>query len=184
MSRDLDAALEYVAMNTTVPQWVISLITAPVDMILFCPHCNTQHIDAPDIPNNEPCPTCDGRNAGCPDCAERWNNPPHKTHLCRLDQGGCGWMWRPADVATNGVLHLASRHRLEMTAPHWELMAAKRYQETHINPPIVLRYRDYPYPNSAGELTKTQRLFPCCCTVINREKSALPERCPVHDARL
>lgn len=52
-----------------------------VDMILFCPVCHVQHIDAPD-----------DSNVG-------WSNPPHRSHLCHE----CGYIWRPADVATNGV---------------------------------------------------------------------------------
>jgi len=54
---------------------------APIDMVLFCPKCGVQHIDAPD--------------ERTPD----WTNPPHKSHLCH----GCGFIWRPADVPTNGV---------------------------------------------------------------------------------
>ena len=55
------------------------LAVHPIDMVLFCPSCGKQHIDAPD-----PAPWC-------------W--PPHRSHLCR----GCGYTWRPADVPTNGV---------------------------------------------------------------------------------
>lgn len=50
----------------------------PINMLLWCPQCNEQHIDAP---------------------SEGWNNPPHRSHLCHE----CGCIWRPADVATNGV---------------------------------------------------------------------------------
>jgi len=57
-----------------------------VDMILYCPKCNTQHIDAPDNRTTD------------------WKNPPHKSHLCH----GCGHIWRPSDTPTNGVLATAS----------------------------------------------------------------------------
>lgn len=50
----------------------------PVDMLLFCPNCTEQHIDAPH---------------------GTWTNPPHKTHECQR----CGYRWRPSDVPTNGV---------------------------------------------------------------------------------
>lgn len=50
----------------------------PINMVLFCPNCGQQHIDAPE---------------------GEWKNPPHKTHLCHF----CSYKWRPADVATNGV---------------------------------------------------------------------------------
>lgn len=53
-------------------------MTDPINMLLWCPQCNAQHIDAP---------------------SEGWNNPPHRSHLCHE----CGCIWRPADVATNGV---------------------------------------------------------------------------------
>lgn len=53
----------------------------PIDMVLHCPRCGLQHIDEPDERS--------------PD----WENPPHRSHLCH----GCGCIWRPADVATNGV---------------------------------------------------------------------------------
>lgn len=56
----------------------------PIDMVLFCPFCGTQHIDQPDD-------------------AHGWNNPPHRSHLCAT----CGHIWRPADVPTNGVLRVS-----------------------------------------------------------------------------
>lgn len=60
---------------------------APIDMVLHCPKCGLQHIDASEPPVEfEP-------------GAAQWNNPPHRSHLCH----GCGHIWRPADVPTNGV---------------------------------------------------------------------------------
>jgi hypothetical protein len=56
----------------------------PIDMVLFCPHCGTQHIDAPEL-------------GGV--ISTGWDNPPHRSHLCHK----CHRIWRPADVATNGV---------------------------------------------------------------------------------
>lgn len=53
-------------------------MTDPINMLLWCPQCNAQHIDAP---------------------SEGWDNPPHRSHLCHE----CGCIWRPADVPTNGV---------------------------------------------------------------------------------
>jgi hypothetical protein len=55
-------------------------------MILHCPFCRRQHVDAPSE-------------------AEGWTNPPHKSHLC----SGCGCIWRPADVPTVGVERIATR---------------------------------------------------------------------------
>jgi len=60
--------------------------TRSIDMVLYCPACGTQHIDAPD---------------------EDWANPPHRSHLC----AACGHTWRPADVATNGVAAIKTKGR-------------------------------------------------------------------------
>jgi hypothetical protein len=56
----------------------------PVDMVLHCPACGLQHID---------------------EATPEWDNPPHRSHLCL----GCGHIWRPADIATNGVATLQTR---------------------------------------------------------------------------
>jgi hypothetical protein len=61
--------------------------TAPIDMLLWCPQCGEQHIDAPD------------------ERAPDWTNPPHKSHLCH----GCSHIWRPADVPTNGVQSIKTK---------------------------------------------------------------------------
>jgi hypothetical protein len=61
-------------------------IAGPIPMVLHCPACGVQHIDAPE-------------NKG------RWTNPPHRSHLCHY----CGHVWRPADVATTGVLAIATK---------------------------------------------------------------------------
>lgn len=52
----------------------------PINMVLHCPSCGRQHLDMP----NE---------------VIGWTNPPHRSHLCEK----CGYVWRPADVPTNGV---------------------------------------------------------------------------------
>lgn len=63
----------------------------PINMVLFCPACGVQHIDAPE-------PRDPGLGSDLDD-VERWTNPPHRSHLC----ASCGHIWRPADVPTNGV---------------------------------------------------------------------------------
>ncbi|MBR8029206.1 hypothetical protein KDX27_35090 [Burkholderia cenocepacia] len=60
------------------------LKAAPIPMLLFCPECGLQHIDAPEQARH-------GEKA--------WDNPPHRSHKCR----GCATVWRPADVPTIGV---------------------------------------------------------------------------------
>lgn len=59
---------------------------APIPMLLTCPICGEPHIDAIELDKG-------------------WTNPPHKSHLCH----GCGAIWRPADVATEGVLAIETR---------------------------------------------------------------------------
>lgn len=70
---------------------------APIDMVLHCPACGKQHIDAREYNSThvDPYPSSTGGD----DPALSWTNPPHKSHLCH----GCGHIWRPADVPTNGV---------------------------------------------------------------------------------
>lgn len=63
------------------------LAESPVPLLLFCPECNVQHVDAPDE-----------RTPG-------WTNPPHRSHLCHA----CGHVWRPADIATTGIAALTSK---------------------------------------------------------------------------
>ena len=66
----------------------------PIDSVLYCPKCGLQHIDAPDTNYD---PHYEGHMV--------WTNPPHRSHLC----GGCGYIWRPADVPTNGVAAIKTR---------------------------------------------------------------------------
>lgn len=72
---------------------------APIDMLLFCPVCGLQHIDKPDEDTHT---ASDGTET-------RWDNPPHRSHLCH----GCGHIWRPADVATNGVAAIKTRGKAD-----------------------------------------------------------------------
>lgn len=60
--------------------------TEVIAMLLFCPKCGTQHVDAPEPENG-------------------WTNPPHKSHLCHA----CQTVWRPARQFTNGVASIRSR---------------------------------------------------------------------------
>lgn len=70
----------------------------PIDMVLYCPNCGLQHVDAPETCPDEGCP-----HYGTPHShPSDWLNPPHRSHLCHE----CGCIWRPADVPTNGVERL------------------------------------------------------------------------------
>lgn len=81
----------------------------PLKMVLFCPQCGVQHIDKP-----KPCDMgagceevgkCYAAHQGEPERCPKWDNPPHRSHLCL----GCGHIWRPADVPTQGVEHIETR---------------------------------------------------------------------------
>lgn len=71
----------------------------PIDMVLYCPRCHLQHIDAPEM--NPPSQT------SFEALTWKWDNPPHRSHLCHA----CGFIWRPADVPTNGVQAIKTRGR-------------------------------------------------------------------------
>jgi hypothetical protein len=66
----------------------------PIDVVIHCPACGLQHVDAP-APGNG------------------WSNPPHRSHLC----AGCGTVWRPADVPTNGVAAVQTRGKADTWSP-------------------------------------------------------------------
>lgn len=85
----------------------------PINVILFCPRCGTQHVDAPESEE-----TFQNRMQAFGLVAEpqdrfpsRWTNPPHKSHLCH----NCYAVWRPADVPTNGVAQIKTRGKEDNT---------------------------------------------------------------------
>lgn len=112
-------------------------MSEPIDMVLSCPTCGLLHIDAPepehdlytDADQNRPRAVCDGNGQVVLDLCKRcgrgeselvepcWTNPPHRSHLCH----GCGTIWRPADVATNGVAAAQTRG----TNDTWPALPAK-----------------------------------------------------------
>lgn len=68
----------------------------PIDMVLYCPNCGMQHVDAPE--ETDPATWTAERHGD-------WDNPPHRSHLCHR----CGCTWRPADVPTNGVAEIKTK---------------------------------------------------------------------------
>lgn len=78
---------------------------APVDMVLFCPKCGVQHIDGPEWAD-DPHDIEQGQ-------MRVWENPPHRSHLCHH----CGFIWRPADVPTNGVASIKTHGKNDSPAP-------------------------------------------------------------------
>lgn len=89
-------------------------LAAPIDMILHCPACGAQHIDAPmtDAQYCERLHESSWWELGG-DKPARWTNPPHRSHLC----AACGHTWRPADVATNGVATIKTRGKADIAPP-------------------------------------------------------------------
>lgn len=86
---------------------------APIDMVLHCPKCGKQHIDAIEH-GREPweCRGCGrtGQTCDYPTCMPpTWTNPPHRSHLCH----SCGHIWRPADVPTNGVAEVKTKGKAD-----------------------------------------------------------------------
>ena len=90
-----------------VADWCVKLIyeraatlpadeSTPIDMLLFCPRCVKQHVDAPEPESG-------------------WTNPPHATHTCKF----CGLNWRPSNALTNGVATI-----VQQEVKHAERIAA------------------------------------------------------------
>lgn len=96
----------------------------PIDMVLHCPACGMQHVDAPDEVPGQPilksAPTTEHPHkmvqVGTYTAQGEWTNPPHKSHLCRPEDGGCGHIWRPADVPTNGVAAIKTKGKADSPA--------------------------------------------------------------------
>lgn len=96
----------------------VSPLYAPIDMLLYCPNCGTQHIDAPETDEqyNERLFESSWWELGG-DKPERWTNPPHRSHLCA--NPACKCVWRPADHATNGVAAIKTEGKADTwPVPH------------------------------------------------------------------
>lgn len=72
----------------------------PIPMVLHCPNCGRQHIDAPEEHWNR-------------EFLYSWENPPHLSHLCH----GCNTIWRPADVPTTGVHAVSTKGKADTWQP-------------------------------------------------------------------
>lgn len=85
-----------------------TVASEPIPMLLFCPKCGTQHIDAPEDHEID--------KGSHVDIVLDWANPPHKSHLCHT----CGNIWRPADIETTGVASIKTKGKADTwdsTAP-------------------------------------------------------------------
>lgn len=89
------------------PAWQAAraVLAEPINMVLHCPKCGRQHIDAREGPiiHRDSGSTMDWV----------WDNPPHRSHLCR----GCEHIWRPADVPTNGVTAIKTKGKNDSPPP-------------------------------------------------------------------
>ncbi len=96
--------------GATMTDWIDEQLTAlaatakPIDMLLLCPACGMQHIDAVETGTTL---SRSGLDTLTETEVVTWSNPPHRSHMCH----GCGHQWRPADVATNGVAELKTKGR-------------------------------------------------------------------------
>ncbi|MEW2894476.1 hypothetical protein [Stenotrophomonas maltophilia] len=95
----------------------------PVPMVLHCPRCHVQHIDAPDE-----------RTPG-------WKNPPHRSHLCH----GCGLIWRPADVPTIGVerTQTTGKNDTPFTTPPAQAVDLGQFRDAVMHAYGVIEPEDY-----------------------------------------
>lgn len=75
----------------------------PLPMLLFCPACGRQHVDAPD-PERD------------------WTNPPHRSHEC----ADCGCIWRPADFPTTGIAAIRTQGKADTWSVEVEAVPARR----------------------------------------------------------
>lgn len=99
IQRPLDAQMARLNENLIATNARADALTnKPIDMVLHCPACGLQHIDASEYEH-------DLGMGNTARTADAWTNPPHRSHLCH----GCGHIWRPADVPTNGVAAVKTR---------------------------------------------------------------------------
>lgn len=82
------------AAGTASTAIVAADAATPIPMLLFCPACGLQHIDAPESAR-------EGEKA--------WDNPPHRSHKCHA----CATVWRPADVPTVGVANIQTSGQVD-----------------------------------------------------------------------
>lgn len=122
-----------------------SAIAEPIEMLLFCPRCGMQHVDAPNA-------------------VQGWTNPPHATHTCQ----GCGLLWRPSNENTTGALHIAVKEE-----KHRERILAS-WPRSHVEPSTKSSSPEIP-DNSWKCPKNLQTVTAACdgCSCLNGRASAL-----------
>lgn len=104
------------SMRITGTDKLRDLYERPIPMVLFCPACGVQHIDAPRQCTLHDCHlygVCYAEKMNEPDQCDRWTNPPHRSHECQ----SCKFIWRPADVPTTGVAATTTRGEKDVQVP-------------------------------------------------------------------
>ena len=134
--------------DTVMPRRPVNAMAAPVDMVLHCPVCHMQHIDAPEA---------FGEGGECTDAG--WANPPHRSHLCH----GCGHIWRPADVPTNGVAAVKTKGKNDS--------------------PIVAQASGAPAPRQAGQGVEAHRDRRLHARAMTTERQILNLLAAAYDAQ-
>lgn len=94
---DIELSLELLAIANALS----AQSSIPIPMLLFCPKCGEQHVDAPEDHEVD--------KGSHVDVVADWSNPPHRSHLCHA----CGTIWRPTDVATTGVKAIETRGKAD-----------------------------------------------------------------------
>lgn len=80
----------------------------PIPVVINCPECGLQHVDAPAPCSLHECThsgVCYASANGQAEKCDRWDNPPHRVHKC----AGCGCLFEVASVNTVGVGSLVLR---------------------------------------------------------------------------
>lgn len=74
-----------------------------IDMIIFCPKCGHQHVDREETDKEytDRLHESSWWELGG-DKPKRWDNPPHKSHLCHH----CRNVFRLCDIETNGIKNI------------------------------------------------------------------------------
>lgn len=160
--------------------WIAAHEVAPINMLLFCPRCGEQHIDAPETFTPVGRCECAGPDE-CEACAsnraafeESWQNPPHRSHLCHT----CGTIWRPADVPTNGVASIETRGKAD-TWTSADAAAAPADEPSELEQVVAclgddaatLRDADE-YIEMADNMEAAARLLESCSAILAEDRAA------------
>lgn len=140
----------------------------PIPMVLYCPSCGQQHIDAPDTDK-----LYVGAN-NAKEAARLWTNPPHRSHLCHY----CGTVWRPADVPTEGVAATQTKGKEDKLVPGARIIP-EMLREMHAHLPFAVKAQgniarwewEAAYLNAA--LCEPNK--PCACCGVTPHGAVLDE---------